>query len=61
MSDELTFDFDPAPSSTPDAPVEVYRAQQPGLGYLKTVALLALVLLPWVAIAIVAHIASAGH
>jgi hypothetical protein len=61
MSDELTFDVGPSPSSTPDAPTEAYRAEQLGLGYLKTVALLALVLLPWVAIAFVAHIASAGH
>jgi hypothetical protein len=61
MSDEITFDLDPSPASASDAPAEPYRAPPAAFGYLKTIVLLALIFLPWAAIAFVARIGSAGH
>jgi hypothetical protein len=61
MSDEIAFDFDPLPSSASDVPAEAYRAPHAALGYLKTIVLLALIFLPWAAIAYLARVAFAAH
>jgi hypothetical protein len=61
MSDEIAFDFDPLPSSASDAPAESYRVPHVALGYLKTIVLFALILLPWAVIAFLARVAFAAH
>ena len=57
----LDFDQTPAASRRPDARTYQTESPAPHADYMKLVLLLAMIFLPWVAIAFAARLAFAGH